>query len=205
MPADQQIENPPECPRSARTRRRGGEKRRRVSRPKPPNSWSWRPRSSQTRSVQLRVVTPDDWEAWRGVRLRALADAADAFGSSLSDWESADESRWRRRLSEVPFNLIAVRAGHAIGQASGTAVDVRARIELISMWVAPEARGRGVADALVAAVAGYGSDVGAAAIRLSVRRHNERAIRFYTRINFELADEPADEPAEIAMVRSTRT
>lgn len=169
MPADQQINNPPECPRSAYSATRRREAGFGCPGRSPPIHGAGAPRSSQTRS------------------------------------ESADESRWRHRLSEVPFNLIAVRAGHAIGQASGTAVDVRARIELISMWVTPEVRGRGVADALVAAVAGYGSDVGAAAIRLSVRRHNERAIRFYTRINFELADEPADEPAEIAMIRSTRT
>ncbi len=155
--------------------------------------------------MQIRVVGADVWHLWREARLRALADAADAFGASLADWKSADESRWRQRLSEVPFNVVAQDGAEVIGQASGTSLDSQNRIELISMWVSPQVKGGGVADALVEAVADYGRSVEAVAIRLSVRRHNERAIRFYTRIGFALSDEPGDEPAEIAMVLPLRT
>ena len=155
--------------------------------------------------MELHVVGAKDWRVWKQARLRALADAADAFGASLSEWESADDDRWRQRLADVPFNLVAVEGDVVVGQASGTDVDGANRIELISMWVAPTARGAGVADDLVNAVADFGRRVGADAVRLSVRRANDRAIRFYQRVGFEVANEPGDEPAELAMVKPLRT
>lgn len=149
--------------------------------------------------MQLRVLSPDDWELWRDIRLRALAESPEVFGSTLAEWQSADEDRWRRRLTAVPFNVVAVVGGMAVGQASGTQLDSEQRVGLISMWVAGSARGSGVADVLVAAVRDYAERAGAIAVRLSVRRFNERAIGMYERAGFLLADEAGDEPAEIAM------
>lgn len=147
-------------------------------------------------------MAPGEWPLWRDLRLRALADAPEAFGSSLAEWEKADERRWRRRLEQVPFNAIAVVDDVPIGQASGTAADEDRRVELISMWVAPEARGTGVACALVDAVADWAHGAGATAVRLSVRRANEHAIRLYRRTGFVHVDEFEDKPAEVAMVRT---
>lgn len=153
--------------------------------------------------VEVRALTPEDWPLWREVRLAALMDAPEAFGSTLAYWSGDGdvEPRWRERLREVPLNLVALEDGVAIGQASGTGLDDDARTELISMWVASAARGAGVADALVETVAEWAQGVGASAVRLSVRRANERAIRFYLRAGFIHVDEPGDEPAELAMVR----
>lgn len=156
--------------------------------------------SSHTDAVDLKVLGSDDWQLWKQCRLRALADAPEAFGASLAEWEEADERRWRQRLTDVPFNVVAVDDGVAAGQASGTALD-GGRVELISMWVAPSGRGRGIADSLISAVAGYGRDVDATEIRLSVRRANQRAIRLYQRVGFAHVDEPGDEPAELVMLR----
>ena len=150
--------------------------------------------------MQLRALSPADWRLWREVRLRALEDSPDAFGASLAEWQSADETRWRQRLSDVPFNVVAQVGGEAVGQASGTHLDADKRAELISMFVAPVARGSGIADALVAAVLEYARETGAVAVRLSVRRNNARAIAMYKRAGFEVAAEPGDEPAEIAML-----
>ena len=152
--------------------------------------------------VELRAVTPEDWRLWREVRLAALTDAPDAFGSTLSYWsgDGDTELRWRKRLDDVPLNLVALVDGVPIGQASGM-VGEDGRAELISMWVSPGARGTGIADALVEAVAEWAEGVGASEIRLSVRRANDRAIRRYLRSGFVHIDEPGDEPAELAMVR----
>jgi GNAT superfamily N-acetyltransferase len=104
--------------------------------------------------IELRVLTPDDWQVWRQLRLAALAEAPDVFGSRLADWqgEGDREERWRARLG-IPgsFNVVAVLDGQPAGMASGVPTGGSAA-ELISMWVSPAARGHGVGDQLVRAV-----------------------------------------------------
>ena len=72
--------------------------------------------------IELRVLTPDDWPAWRELRLAALAEAPQAFGSRLADWqgEGDREQRWRDRLG-IPgsYNVIAVLNEQPAGMASG--------------------------------------------------------------------------------------
>src|SRR5690348_12584381 len=103
--------------------------------------------------VEIKRLTADDWQLWRVVRRRALQDAPEAFGATLADWDGEldVESRWRARLETVPFNVVACFEGEPVGQVSGTAPDDDGRVELISMFVAPEARGRGIGRALIGA------------------------------------------------------
>ncbi|MFD8498179.1 GNAT family N-acetyltransferase [Amycolatopsis sp. NPDC059657] len=134
--------------------------------------------------IVLRELSPDDWAGWRELRLEALREAPEAFGSTLAEWLNAPESRWRGRLVNVPFNVLAEYEGKPAGMASGTAPDENGSIELLSMWVAPFARGQGVADALVEAVVEWARGSGAARVGLLVYEANERATALYRRRGF---------------------
>ena len=46
--------------------------------------------------MEIRSTTGDDWELVRDVRLRALAEAPLAFGSTLADERDRSEDEWRR-------------------------------------------------------------------------------------------------------------
>ena len=151
----------------------------------------------------LRRIGADDWRLWRDVRLRALAEAPHAFGSTLAQWQGEDlEPRWRARLDGVPLNVVAFgEGGSPVGQVSGSVLDGDdGRVELISMWVAPEVRGRGVGEALIAEVVRWAGARGAPAIVLSVKVGNDPAASLYRRMGFERTDEPADE-GEVRMER----
>lgn len=103
----------------------------------------------------LKVLGPAGRAAWRALRLAALAEAPYAFGSRLADrqGEGDREERWRARLSIAgSHNLIALRDREPVGMASGISTDVVGVAKLVSMWVAPSARGRGVGDLLLGAV-----------------------------------------------------
>lgn len=144
--------------------------------------------------IELRVLTPGDWEIWRRLRLAALAEAPYAFGSRLSDWagEGDREERWRARL-DVPgsFNVVAVLDGQPAGMASGVPAGDGVA-ELISMWVSPAARGQGVGDQLVGAVERWARQVRAGVLRLAVAQGNENAAALYRRNGFSLTGELGD-------------
>jgi ribosomal protein S18 acetylase RimI-like enzyme len=154
------------------------------------------------------VLTPDDWAVWREARRQALAEAPYAFGSTLADWSGVGdfEERWRQRLESVPFNLVARRSNRVVGMVSGTELEA-GEVELISMWVEPNERGRGVGDALIRAVLEWAGRQGGEAVSLQVRETNARAIHLYERLGFVdvgSACEPGDPYPERRMVRVLR-
>jgi ribosomal protein S18 acetylase RimI-like enzyme len=138
--------------------------------------------------VELRVLTPDDWQIWRELRLAALAEAPYAFASQLKDWQGdGDRSeRWRARL-EVPgsHNVVALLDGRPVGMVSGMPTGEPGVAELISMWVDPVARGRGAGDRLLQAVERWARQLPADQLRLAVMEGNEAAAALYRRHGFE--------------------
>jgi GNAT superfamily N-acetyltransferase len=142
-------------------------------------------RSSQD-EIKVRRIGVDDWPLWRKLRLQALEEAPYAFSARLADWqgEGDTEMRWRGRLSDVPFNITAAWQETGAGICSGTALNPDGSIELISMWVAPFARGHGVGDALVNAVIEWAYEQRASRVTLGVLEGNERAAAFYRRHGF---------------------
>jgi predicted GNAT family acetyltransferase len=95
-----------------------------------------------------RRLGPDDWELFRDIRLRSLADAPDAFGSTYEREAQFDEPRWRRNL-QVPVVVVEDPEPVAVG---GT-FDHDGVPHVWGMWTDPGHRGRGhaarVLDALL--------------------------------------------------------
>ena len=145
--------------------------------------------------LEIRELSPDEWEIWRRLRLDALAEAPYAFGSRLADWQGENdrEERWRSRLG-IPgsFNVVAVLDDQPVGMASGVPTTDDSVIELISMWVAPAARGRGVGDALVQEVEQWGTGTGAQVVRLCVAEGNRAASELYQRNGFRFTGDLGD-------------
>ena len=141
------------------------------------------------------MLTADDWRIWRELRLAALAEAPRAFGSRLADWqgEGDREERWRGRLRiSGSCNLVALVDGSPAGMASGIPDDEPGVAELISMWVSPAARGRGVGDRLIAAIEQWARQAGAGVLKLAVTESNANARALYLRSGFTDTADPAE-------------
>jgi ribosomal protein S18 acetylase RimI-like enzyme len=136
--------------------------------------------------TELRRLTAADWREWREIRLAALREAPYAYGSTVAEWEGEGDTelRWRYRLTEVPFNVMALRDGVPAGIVSGTHPDESGTVELISMWVAPFARGKGVGDELIRAVIAWAEEQDAARVMLAVVSGNTYAAQLYRRHRF---------------------
>ncbi|TDD44922.1 GNAT family N-acetyltransferase [Kribbella antibiotica] len=135
--------------------------------------------------MELRELGSDDWKVWRELRLAALEVAPYAFGSKLADWVDAPEEKWRARL-ELPGsrNAVVYSDGTAVGMASGVPAEVDGVVGLISMWVAPAGRGKGVGDRLMDWVEQGARATGAHTLELMVAEGNEKAIGLYERSGY---------------------
>lgn len=154
--------------------------------------------------IDIRVVGPDEWLLWRRLRRAALTEAPEAFGSTLRRWSGAGDSeqRWRDRLESVALNLVLNIDGQPAGMVSATDPAPDGAVELISLWVAPHARGHGVGDAAVERVVAWVRERHPDhSIRLSVKQSNQAAQAPYERHRFTYAGPSPDDRNEVLMRR----
>jgi len=120
----------------------------------------------------------------RELRLAALSDAPDAFGSTYEREMARTTSDWQRWMSPGVTFILYEPAG-ARGIVAGMHDDTDpAVVHLMAMWVHPEIRGSGGADELVTALAAWAQSAGAKWLRLKVIQGNDRARHFYERMGF---------------------
>jgi GNAT superfamily N-acetyltransferase len=160
--------------------------------------------------VDIRRIEADDWKQLRAVRLTALRDSPEAFESRYEDELAFDEDEWRRRAAAHPVFLAfdgADPVGVAVGYQDGNSRP--GSRDLVSMWVSPTVRGRGVAGQLIGAVAGWARADGADELHLWVVLGNASARAAYVRAGFVATGEQqpvkdADERIEERMVLALR-
>lgn len=122
----------------------------------------------------------------RAVRLAALADAPDAFWTTLAEDEARPLQEWRGRLADpAGATFLAVRAGLDVGMAVGRPCrNVDGEAGLYGMWVAPAARRAGAGRALISAVLDWARAAGYPRLRLEVADVNAPAIATYAALGF---------------------
>ena len=141
--------------------------------------------------VNIRRVRPTEGEQFRAIRLRALADSPAAFASTLAETEARPTGYWETRVrdgaaGEGSVLFVAEEdtawiglAGGYVDETDGTQVPY-----LISMWVDPAHRGRGIGGALVERVIAWARDRSFERLVLEVEATNASAISLYTRYGF---------------------
>jgi ribosomal protein S18 acetylase RimI-like enzyme len=128
----------------------------------------------------------DEVDVVRELRLAALADAPDAFWATLDDERDQPGTWWRARVVGDVRWLVGRLGGEPVGLAAvGPDRLERERVvNLTSFWVAPQARGRGLGDALIDAAIVVARELGAGSVTLEVGDHNAAAIATYERHGF---------------------
>ena len=149
--------------------------------------------------VLVRETIAGDWQALRDIRLEALRDAPTAFGSTYEREAHRGEAHWRDRSSRGgTFLAYLPDPSDPAGLIGGYQEDP-VTVELVSMYVRPRARGRGVGEALVAAVLNWAGQRNAAAVHLWVTASNAPARALYERCGFTLTGEQQPLPSDPAL------
>ena len=138
--------------------------------------------------ARVRRLRPEEYELIRTIRLRSLTLEPAAFGSTFEREAAFSDDDWRERLAPgaSPHFVSVDDTGAPTGMVVG-ALDSQDQnvAHLFAMWVDPDARGSGTADALVAEVVRWAVAQGCAEVHLRVTDGNERAERMYRRNGFE--------------------
>jgi ribosomal protein S18 acetylase RimI-like enzyme len=134
-------------------------------------------------------MAADEWRRWRDVRLRMLREESASFGTRWEDAARDPDERWQAWAAEAARGetrvvLVAEDDGRWLGVVGGFLRVDPQEAQLISMWVDPDARGRGIAELLIAALASWAVERGCRDVFLFVQETNVRAQRLYERTGF---------------------
>jgi ribosomal protein S18 acetylase RimI-like enzyme len=143
----------------------------------------------QPEAVAIRPVRADEWRRWRETRLRMLRDDADFFSTRYDDMVREPDQVWREWVADAAAGdqktlFVAEEDADWLGVVGAFARVNPSEVQLISMWVDPQARGRGVARDLIRAVAQWTAKRGSTRVVLFVQEANLPAQQLYERAGF---------------------
>lgn len=146
--------------------------------------------------LQLRRLRQDEWRRYRDLRLRALADSPDAFGSTWEKERQHPDEYWAGRLvadaaSAWSNPLVAEEGDQLVGLVWGRIDPAHPETaHVFQMWVAAESRGKGVGKRLLAAVVAWAGEARARQLLLNVTVGDTAARRLYAGAGFQPDGEP---------------
>jgi ribosomal protein S18 acetylase RimI-like enzyme len=151
--------------------------------------------------TELRTAAADDWQAMRDIRLDALREAPYAFASTYAKEAAYPEQTWRER-ARSGRNIMAFRpetGEEPMGLVGWMQVEP-GELELVSMWVRPQARGRQVGRVLIEAVVEVARSREVPRVHLWVTESNKAARRLYERCGFTPTAERQPLPSDPALM-----
>ena len=140
--------------------------------------------------MTIRRIRAEEHEALRELRLRALADAPDAFGRTHADEAAQPPERWtgwaeRGSAGEEEALFVLEHEGGLNGLAAVVPYrDEPGTCMLISMWVAPELRRGGAGERLVRTALDWAATTGNETMLLWVVQSNAPALGLYRKLGF---------------------
>jgi GNAT superfamily N-acetyltransferase len=135
----------------------------------------------------IRPVRPAEAGRLRELRLLALQDAPQAFFSSLDSERRLPTPYWESWAGTLDTRVmfVAVEDEAWLGMAGASVHPEKAgTVSLWWLWVAPAARGRGLARRFLDARADWARQCGASRLELAVAENNEAARVLYQRLGF---------------------
>ena len=138
-------------------------------------------------SFSIRRLTQDDVDAYRAIRLEALTDYPESYGTSPDSFAARPLDAVQAMLDRMAVFGVVTAEGALAGIVAYARDDGERETHrgwLLQVYVRPEMRGSGAALAMLeAAVAHARSEV--IQLHLMVGAHNAPAIRLYEKAGFD--------------------
>lgn len=148
--------------------------------------------SPETERVWTTRLDPSAWQDYRTLRLMALRTDPQAFEASFEAQRALPDTWWQDRLREAvdgrrEWLLFAEQEQRLVGMIGARVSEVPIVAAINGVFVKPEARGRGIGDALLRAMLHeLGQNPTIQRIRLYVNASQVAAHRLYERAGFRV-------------------
>jgi GNAT superfamily N-acetyltransferase len=152
----------------------------------------------------VRAVLRTEVEQYRELRLRALRDSPAAFTATWDDEHAMPEAAWAARvdasLTGKSVIVVADAGDELVGLAVGIPWEHRARV--VSVWVAPGWRGRGLARRLIERVCTWAVAAGYREAQIETAEGNPGPQALYRALGFVPMDGSPPPGCDCVLVRS---
>ena len=140
--------------------------------------------------LRVEVLTEDEWERLKSIRLTALHEAPSAFLNNHKEEETYSELQWRQEFLRGQWNIM-LSEHKEIGLLGVTSEETVSehRYYLEYLWVDPDFRRSGKGSFLLETVLARLWASGVRAVWLYILDGNETAMRFYRRSGFKSTNE----------------
>lgn len=147
--------------------------------------------------ITCRRAVPEDAQLFRSIRLQALKDSPEAFGSTYTSAIEREQKSWQKQLdSTVTGRLRNTQFAFSHDECVGLAALYREEAvthgDIIMMWVSPRHRGSDAGSLLVSRLLDWAREVDLETVYLNVTGSNDRAIHFYKKCGFSPTGEGID-------------
>jgi len=141
--------------------------------------------------MEIRRLGAQDAEIYLTIRLKALRNNPEAFGSSFEEEKDRPVEMYGQRLeSDDSYTYGAFQNNQLVGTVTlikEKYVKFRHRANIVGMYVAPESRGAGIGRLLLVEAINQAKTIGEIEqLILSVVTTNEPAKKLYTSLGFEV-------------------
>ena len=137
--------------------------------------------------MEIKLLTEDDWRLWKSIRLEALKNMPEAFGSSFEEELGLLDIDFQKTLNQN--NIFAVFQNDEIFGCVAFAClhmnKMKHKGILWGMYIRPEYRGKGAADSLLKTVILFAKSK-VTQLHLTCVTNNNPAVKFFQRNGFEI-------------------
>lgn len=137
--------------------------------------------------MNIRLLSADDWMAFKTLRLEALLAHPEAFGSSYEEESDRSEDEWKAEFKRS--DVFGFFEGNNLVACAGffvySSLKMCHRGALFGMYIQPNQRKQGIADALVKTVIMHAKKH-VIQLHLTVVTSNHAAVKLYEKNGFRI-------------------
>lgn len=141
--------------------------------------------------IVVELLSVDQWQRAKKLRLASLSDSPHAIGGNLETESLQSESEWRIKFEKLHYLVASVDGiDGAIMTVENLVGDFGATAWIGGCWSSPEYRGVGLLKAMMKYVDKHAQDKGWQRHGLGVWEDNYAAITVYEKLGFEAMGDP---------------